>query len=383
MANINFREERGKAMAETHNQVKRLNENEYEVLSQSNHGIYEVLKTSLGWMCQCPDHIYRGVKCKHIFAVEFSSQIRKEVQINRVIQEVNVQNCQYCGSSNLKRDGIRRNKTGAIQKFYCRDCHHYFTINIGFERMKHSPQAITSAMQLYFSGESLRNTMKSLKLLGVEVSHQTVFNWIRKYVQLMGQYVEKIVPNVSDIWRADELYVKIKGDMKYLFALMDDQTRFWIAQEVAESKYSHDARKLFQMGGRVTGKKPKTLITDGLPAYHDACNKEFWTMKKETRTEHINAIKLSGNMNNNKMERFNGEIRDREKTMRGLKKIDTPILSGYQIFHNYIRGHEGLDGKTPAEACGITVQGKNKWLTLIQNASQQTKVYRETQQTET
>ena len=26
-------------------------------------------------------------------------------------------------------------------------------------------------------------------------------------------------------------------------------------------------------------------------------------------------------------------------------------------------------GKTPAEACGITIEGKNKWKTLIQNAS--------------
>jgi len=69
------------------------------------------------------------------------------------------------------------------------------------------------------------------------------------------------------------------------------------------------------------------------------------------------------------MERFNGEVRDREKVMRGLKKADTPILTGYQLFHNYIREHEGLNGKTPAEACGIKVEGKNKWLTLIQNAS--------------
>lgn len=75
-------------------------------------------------------------------------------------------------------------------------------------------------------------------------------------------------------------------------------------------------------------------------------------------------------MNNNKMERFNGEVRDREKVMRGLKKADTLILTGYQIFHNYIRAHEGLEGKTPAEACGILVQGENKWKTLIQNASQ-------------
>jgi hypothetical protein len=55
-------------------------------------------------------------------------------------------------------------------------------------------------------------------------------------------------------------------------------------------------------------------------------------------------------MSNNKMERLNGEIRDREKTMRGLEKIDTPILTGYQLFHNYIGAHEGLDGKTSAKA---------------------------------
>lgn len=33
--------------------------------------------------------------------------------------------------------------------------------------------------------------------------------------------------------------------------------------------------------------------------------------------------------------RLNGEVRDREKVMRGLKKSDTTILTGYQLFHNY------------------------------------------------
>lgn len=96
---------------------------------------------------------------------------------------------------------------------------------------------------------------------------------------------------------------------------------------------------------------------------------EFWTLRNP-RTEHVRHIKIQGDHNNNKMERLNGEIRDREKVMRGLKKEDTPILKGYQIFHNYIRPHEGLNGKTPAEACNIKIEGNNKWLTLIQNASQ-------------
>jgi transposase InsO family protein len=78
-------------------------------------------------------------------------------------------------------------------------------------------------------------------------------------------------------------------------------------------------------------------------------------------------------MNNNKMERFNGEVRGREKVVRGLKRNDTPVLAGYQIYHNFIKPHEALKGKTPAEACGIEVVGENKWKVLIQNASNASK----------
>jgi transposase-like protein len=365
---INLRETRGLEISKLANQITRIDEFTYEVLSQSGNGKYVVCFSENEYRCECPDYRFRGVKCKHIFAVEFSKKMKEQVSKNVVIQEVVVSKCVFCHSSHLKKFGVRHNKSGNIRRFMCLDCRKTFSINIGFERMKHSPQAITSAMQLYFSGESLRNTMKSLKLLGVEVSHQTVYDWINKYVSLMKTYVEKIVPNVSDTWRADELYVKIKGDMKYLFALMDDETRYLISQEVAETKQKHDARHLFQIGKQLMGKKPMTLITDGLYAYHDAYKKEWRTLAKP-RTEHIRHITIRGDRNNNKMERFNGEIRDREKTMRGLKTKDTPILKGYQIFHNYIKPHEALEGKTPSEACGIKVEGKNKWLTLIQNAS--------------
>jgi putative transposase len=367
-AQLKAREERGKAIAHLSGQVRIIEDTVYKVKSQAGKGIYEVLRTSIGWMCSCPDHMYRHVKCKHIFAVEFSLALRKRVESKRITPISDVNSCIYCKSTDLRKDGIRHNKHGDIQKFYCRTCKKYFSFNIGFERMKHNPQAITTAMQLYFSGESLRNTMKSLRLIGVEVSHQTVYNWIKKYIGLMERYLNKFTPDVSDTWRADELWMKFKGNLKYVFAIMDDETRFWIAQEVAETKYKHDARKLFQLAKKVTGKKPNTMITDGLRSYHDAYKKEFWTLRNP-RTKHIRHIKLKGDMNNNKMERLNGEIRQREKTMRGLKRKDTPILKGYQIFHNFIREHEGLNGKTPAEECGIKVEGKNKWKTLIQNAS--------------
>src|SRR5208282_4048279 len=114
----------------------------------------------------------------------------------------------------------------------------------------------------------------------------------------------------------------------------------------------------------------KVLITDGAHNFHDAYMKEFWTIKYG-RTKHIQDIRMGSIPHNNKMERMNGEIRDREKVMRSLKKPDTPILTGYQIYHNYIRRHMALDGQTPADKAGIEIKGEDKWLTLIQNAGYQ------------
>jgi putative transposase len=360
------REERGLEIAHKESQVTRIEETLYTVHSQSGNGEYAVSQVDKEWVCECPDNKFRNVKCKHIFAVELSKSLREATK--RIAPIENASKCVYCSSSEIVKDGVRHNKHGDLQVYLCRKCGKHFTLNLGFEGMRATPQIITSAMQLYFTGESFRNVQKFLKLQGVKVSHVAVYAWIKKYTTLMTQYLAQIKPNVSDTWRADELYVKINGDMKYLFAMMDDETRFWIAQEVAESKDRHDARNLLRMAKEATGKKPMTFITDGLPAYHDAYKKEFRTLAYP-RTEHVRHITLRGDHNNNKMERMNGEVRDREKVMRGLKKVDTPILKGYQIFRNYIRPHEGLEGRTPSEACGITIEGKNKWITLIQNAS--------------
>jgi len=364
------RQEKGQAIAQNH--IKRIDANSYQVKSQSANGdYYKVIAGELGWLCSCPDHMYRGVKCKHIFAVEFSLALRNKVKQESqhlVIQSISVKDCPQCHSDKIVKHGIRHNKSGDIQRFFRNDCSKWFVVNLGFERMHAAPQIITSAMQLYFTGESLRNVQKFIKLQGVNVSHVAIYKWIKKYVKLMENYLEQIQPKVSGAWRTDELYLKIKGNTKYLYALMDDETRFWIAQQVADTKYTADVRPLFKEGKEIVGKRPAVLISDGAPNFHTAFNKEFFT-KKNPRTRHIAHIRLQGDHNNNKMERMNGEIRDREKTMRGLKKVDTPILTGYQLYHNYFREHEALDGKTPAEVAGIKIEGENKWMTVIQNAS--------------
>jgi transposase-like protein len=360
---------KAQAIVKLGNQVKRLDDQTYQVTSQSGHGTYSVVRRGRSWRCSCPDHMYREVKCKHIWAVVFSQALRAEVSNQVVIKPLDNHLCIFCSSQNIIRHGLRHNQSGNIQRYMCNDCGKWFVLNLGFERMKASPQAITSAMQLYFTGESLRNVQKFLRLQGVQISHVAVYKWIEKYTALMEKYLDQITPQVSDTWRADEVYMKFHGNMKYVFAMMDDETRFWIAQEVADTKDTHDARHLFQMAKERAGKQPQVLITDGLRSYRDAWLKEFRTNKLSNSTVHIRQITLAGQHNNNKMERMNGEIRDREKVTRNLKKSDSPILTGLQIYHNYVRPHMGLNGKTPADLVGIQVEGENKWFTLIQNAS--------------
>jgi transposase-like protein len=151
--------------------------------------------------------------------------------------------------------------------------------------------------------------------------------------------------------------------------MMDDDTRFWIAQQVSDTKYTADVRPLFADAKEKTGKVPLTLTTDGGKHFMPAFRKEF--QSRDRYSQHIMDIRLDAKegVHNNIMERMNGEIRDREKTMRGLKTVDTPILKGMQIYHNFVRPHEGLNGQTPADRAGIKVEGADKWMTLIQNAS--------------
>lgn len=125
----NMRQQQGELIAKATGAIKRINELTYSVLSQSGNGDYEVHSTDIGWVCSCPDHKFRGVQCKHIHAVIISFALRKEVEIRRIEPIVNIQNCIYCKSVRIVKDGLRHNKRGDIQKFNCKDCSKYFTIN--------------------------------------------------------------------------------------------------------------------------------------------------------------------------------------------------------------------------------------------------------------
>ena len=46
---------------------------------------------------------------------------------------------------------------------------------------------------------------------------------------MTSKYLNGIVPRVGNWFRADEVWIKIAGKQNYLFASMDDDTRYWLA----------------------------------------------------------------------------------------------------------------------------------------------------------
>ena len=69
---------------------------------------------------------------------------------------------------------------------------------------------------------------------------------------------------------------------------------------------------------------------------------------------------------NNLVERLQGTVRDRNKTQRGLKSEESVFVKGHQLYYNFIKPHEGLNGYTPAHFANIYLNlGNKKWENLL------------------
>ena len=104
------------------------------------------------------------------------------------------------------------------------------------------------------------------------------------------------------------------------------------------------------MARQQSNNPPRQLKTDGLASYRDAVPRAFPTHPVKP----VGSKGIRAEINNNLRERLQGTIRDRDKTLRGLKARDTgqAYVDGLVTHYNYFSPHESLDGKRPAEAAG-------------------------------
>ncbi len=367
-----LREERGlQIINKEKNQIGKIDDYTYSVLSQSGNGSYLVSVVDGEWRCECPDHTYRFVECKHIHAVKFWIALREQI-FSEIEEEIPEISCPLCGSSEVKKNGSRKTKVGKRQRFRCLKCNKSFMLDESFKKIVGDPKIVSACLDLYFKGISLRKIADHIEQFsGLKLSHVTIHNWLKRYMRLINAYVNKLDPQLGMTWHVDEMKVKNGGQWSWLWNVMDEETRFLMVSTISKKRNIQDARKMFQKAKETAKSKPEYMVSDGLPAYVKAFKKEFFTLKKP-RVEHIRKPRFTDPTNNNIVERLNGTVREREKVMRGMKSDPTAeeIVNGFKTYYNFVRPHQALNGKTPAEASEINLGLKgNKWLGLIKKAS--------------
>ena len=186
-------------------------------------------------------------------------------------------------------------------------------------------------------------------------------------------YFDQSRINSSDVWSLDEMVLNVKNTKKtgkgfhdWLWSIIDPKTRFLIATEVSKKREIADARKIIASGKKIISKNPNYVLTDCLNSYQEAIRKEF-----ENKTAHIKTKSLKEGFVNRPIERYHNEIREKLKARRGLgnDKSAQTFSKLLKINHNFVKPHEGLDGKTPAQAAKIDLSlESNKYLDLIKQA---------------
>jgi len=363
---------RGLEMFQSGKTVTEQADGSFVVPSQTGNKSYEVRILGQRMVCTCPDFEFRAIEaCKHIHLVKFTLSVRylKDEPRPKVFAEDAIP-CTRCGSIRVIRYGVAGIQN-VKQVYFCKDCRKKFREPSVLNKVKFSPDLITLTLDLYFSGLSLRKICRTVNdHFNIKVGSTTIFNWIKRYIPMISEYVNTLAPQLSKQWHADELFVKVRGgthkSLGYgmVWNIMDRETRFLIVSKLTKNRTAIDTAAAFEEASdNAHGSKPDTVFTDSLRHYNIAVKSAFPDAKRVVNCG------ISKRENNNRIERLNGTLRERVKVQRGWKTAKSILAEGNRIQYNFVKPHMALNEKTPAEASGISIEGKNKWLALIREAA--------------
>ncbi|MFZ9396734.1 MAG: IS6 family transposase, partial [Erythrobacter sp.] len=203
-----------------------------------------------------------------------------------------------------------------------------------FRRFNSSPEVIRLVVMMYVRFPlSLRNVEDLLFERGIDVCHETVRFWWNRFGPLFAAEVRR--QRVSRMcgfrqwrWHLDEVYVKINGELLYLWRAVDQEGE--ILESYVTKTRDKRAALRFMRKALKRYAPPVEITTDGLRSY------------KAAMTQPGNANKqVIGRWANNRVENSHLPFRRRERAMLRFRQMKS--LQKFASVHANVHNHLNLD----------------------------------------
>ncbi len=160
-------------------------------------------------------------------------------------------------------------------------------MNYQYRYFKNSPEIIRLAILLYIKYPlSLRHVEDLLFERGINICHETVRLWRNRFGPDLAAKIRKkrisYPKNYSNWrWHLDEVFVKIKGEIHYLWRAVDNEGEV-LETVVTKRRDKKSALKLLKKLIKRYG-RPTSIVTDRLRSYRAAMNTLGCADKQDVR----------------------------------------------------------------------------------------------------
>jgi putative transposase len=199
-----------------------------------------------------------------------------------------------------------------------------------FRYFHSSPEVIRLVVMLYVRYPlSLRNVEDLLFERGIDLCHETVRLWWNRFGPLFAADIRR--QRVSRMrgfrhwrWNLDEMYVKINGELHYLWRAVDHEGE--ILESYVTKKRDKSAALAFMKKALKRHGKVDAIVTDGLKSYPAAMHDLGNLGRRET-----------GRWLNNRAENSHLPLRRRERAMLRFRRMKS--LQKFSSVHASLRNH--------------------------------------------
>jgi len=176
---------------------------------------------------------------------------------------------------------------------------------------------------------SLRNVEDLLFERGIDICHETVRLWWNRFgpmfaCEIRRKRVQHMRAYTHWKWHLDEVYVKINGEMRYLWRAVDHEGEV-LESYVSTSRDKAAALKFIKKAMKRHG-SPQAIVTDRLRSYAAAMKEIGNAERQET-----------GRRLNNRAENSHLPFRRRERAMARFRRMKT--LQKFSSVHASVHNH--------------------------------------------